>query len=114
MRDRLIEIVDKAKEEYANDVTDHTETEYIVESLFNNGVVVPPVSVEQTVYRVYWNYSIDTCRVSALTQKSDKSWKIRVTSGISKCVFEITPAKLGKTVFLTKEEAEAKLKEGKG
>lgn len=43
MRDRLIEIVDKAKEEYANDVTDHTEAEYIVESLLNNGVVVTPI-----------------------------------------------------------------------
>ena len=42
MRDRLIELVDKAKEEYANDVTDHTETEYIVESLLNNGVIVTP------------------------------------------------------------------------
>lgn len=87
MRDRLIEIVDKAKEEYANDVTDHTETEYIVESLLNNGVIVPPCKVGQIVYRVYWNNSIDTCRVSALTQKSDKSWKIRVTSGINKSVF---------------------------
>ena len=39
-RDRLIEIIDKAKEEYANDVTDHTETDYIVESLLNEGVIV--------------------------------------------------------------------------
>lgn len=41
-RDRLIELVDKAKEEYANDITDHTETDYIVECLFNNGVIVLP------------------------------------------------------------------------
>lgn len=39
MRDRLVELVDKAKEEYANDVTDHTETEYIVECLLNYGIV---------------------------------------------------------------------------
>ena len=38
MRDRLIELIDKAKEEYAKDITDHTETDYIVECLLNNGV----------------------------------------------------------------------------
>lgn len=40
MRDKMIELVDKAKEEYTNDVTDHTETEYIVECLLNFGVVL--------------------------------------------------------------------------
>ena len=40
MRDKMIELVDKAKEEYANDVTDHTETEYIVECLLNYGIVL--------------------------------------------------------------------------
>ena len=37
-KQRLIALVDKAKQEYANDVTDHTETEYIVECLLNEGV----------------------------------------------------------------------------
>ncbi len=45
MRDRLIELVDKAKEEYAGDVTNRTETDYIVECLLNNDVVVPPFKV---------------------------------------------------------------------
>ena len=40
MRDKMIELVDKAKEEYANDVTDHSETEYIVEGLLNYGIVL--------------------------------------------------------------------------
>lgn len=40
MRDKIIELVDKAKKEYFNDVTDHTETEYIVECLLNYGVVL--------------------------------------------------------------------------
>lgn len=126
MRDRLFELLNyiPCKAECCSaldggrcgdlDKLDRCQIEAIADYLLVNGVVVPPVSVEQTVYRVYWNYNIDTCRVSALTQKSDKSWKIRVTSGISKCVFEITPDKLGKTVFLTREEAEAKLQEGKG
>ena len=41
MKERLVELVDKAKKEYVNDVTDHTETEYIVEGLLNEGVIVP-------------------------------------------------------------------------
>ena len=48
-RDRLIELVDKAKEEYANDITDHTETDYIVETLLNEGVIVPPCKVGDMV-----------------------------------------------------------------
>lgn len=40
MRDKMIELVDKAKEEYFNDVTDHTETEYIVECLLNYGIAL--------------------------------------------------------------------------
>ena len=40
MRETLINLVNKAKVEYANDVTDHTETEYIVECLLNEGVEI--------------------------------------------------------------------------
>ena len=40
MEEKLIELIDKAKQEYANDVTDHTETEYIVECLLNEGVTI--------------------------------------------------------------------------
>ena len=40
IRNKMIELVDKAKEEYFNDVTDHTETEYIVECLLNYGIVL--------------------------------------------------------------------------
>ena len=50
MRDRLIELIDKAKQEYANDVTDHTETEYIAECLRNNGVIFP--KYEEEVYDI--------------------------------------------------------------
>lgn len=48
-RDRLIELVDKAKKEYANDITEHTETDYIVETLLNEGVTVLPCKVGDKV-----------------------------------------------------------------
>lgn len=61
MRDRLIEIVDKSKEEYANDVTDHTETEYIVEGLLNKGAILPPCKVGETVYVIDKKHKCEAC-----------------------------------------------------
>ncbi len=83
--------------------------EDLVDKLISEGVIVPPVKVGQTVYRIYWGHIIDECRVVSLTQKSDKSWKIRIARGVNKGCFEIKPDKLGKTVFLTREEAERAL-----
>ena len=45
-----------------------------------------------------------------IQQKADKSWKFRVTENHS--VQDYTTDKIGKTVFLTREEALAKMKEG--
>lgn len=109
-RDRLIELVDKAKEEYANDITDHTETDYIVECLFNNGVIVPPCKEGDTLYPI-----IDMSHTACKSFVSDfpikvlpyQIYYINVMGGISAIPFD----RFGKTVFLTKEEAEEKLKE---
>lgn len=69
-----------------------------------------PVKLGQICYALYpYKNEVEECRVSSLTQKADGSWKIRLTHNHS--VFEITLDKIGKTVFLTKEEAKQKLKE---
>ncbi len=47
--ERLTELIDRAKQEYANDVTDHTETEYIAECLFNSGVILPPATLDEKI-----------------------------------------------------------------
>ena len=120
MRDRLIELLKQIYFDQCEECCACTEDgyrcpptleEFFADYLLANGVIVPPCKVGQTVYRIYWNFNIDECKVSALTQKADKSWKIRITSGIHRGVFEITPDELGKTVFLTKEEAEKTLAE---
>jgi hypothetical protein len=69
-----------------------------------------PMVLGQICYAPY-NYKneVEECRVSSLTQKADGSWKIRLTHNHS--VFEIRVDEIGKTVFLTKEEAEKALKE---
>ena len=46
---KLTELIDKAKKEYENDVTDRTETEYIAECLLNDGVILPPVTLDEKI-----------------------------------------------------------------
>ena len=102
-RDRLIELVDKAKEEYANDITDHTETDYIVETLLNEGVIVPPCKVGDKVYCIENNLKIiEEYTVSGYTIKNGKL-ALFVFRGIYSAVVS--------EWFLTKEESEEKLKE---
>lgn len=102
-RDRLIELVGKAKEEYANDITDHTETDYIVERLLNNGVIVPPCKVEDKVWFVCFG------KIYPHKIKSIEISEFGMYANSSSLNFNFEH--FGKTVFLTKEEAEAKLKE---
>ena len=40
MKEKLIELIDKVKQEYANDVTDCTETEYIAECLLSEDIKI--------------------------------------------------------------------------
>ena len=117
-RERLIELLKQTchcKDEDCSNCSSngicftHREADYLLE----NGVIVPPVKIGDTFFRTLdWKNCIDKCIVSSLTQKSNKTWKIRLTSGEFRSVFEITINDIGKTVFLTKEEAEKALKGG--
>ena len=40
VREKLVELIAKAKYIYANDYSDHTEDEYIADTLLDNGVTV--------------------------------------------------------------------------
>ena len=103
-RERLIGLVDKAKEEYANDITDHTETDYIVECLLNNGVIVPPCKVGDTVYYIAFG-KVYKGKCHAITRHKD-SLQIHLYD------YDGDNASISANrVFLTKEEAEEKLKE---
>jgi hypothetical protein len=113
MRDRLRKLI------YESDIlcdtcgedTNSYCAEALADYLLANGVIVPPMKLGQTCFEPckYLNIA-DECRVSSITQKSDATFKIRLTNLRGKWVFEITADDIGKTVFLTREEAEAKLK----
>lgn len=77
-------------------------------------VVILPCKIGDTLFRpLSWRNIVEKCTVSLLTQKADKSWKIRLTSENFRTTFEITINDIGKTVFLTREEAEKALEEEK-
>lgn len=71
-----------------------------------------PCNIGKTFFRpISWRNTIDECTVSSLTQKADKTWKIRLTSGVFRTTFEITINDIGKTIFFTRKEADKTLKE---
>ena len=99
VREKLIGLIAKAKYICANDYSDHTEDEYIADTLLDNGVTVqsdmdinaksnwipvkdrlPDDSIPSTFYLCYWNGYIRVC----------KYWRARK-------VFELR----GKTVKVT-------------
>jgi len=87
--------------------------------LLANGVIVPPCKVGQTVYKVVNDKRVKKpyeCKVVGIWYVEDENaidvHLIRYVNGKFDCSFSVQFKEFGKTVFLTKEEAEAKLKEG--
>lgn len=131
-RDRLIEVAWRAASEYSDylektlnggNTTDITNVlalfpkittfpEFLTDYLIAHNATIPPVSVGQTVYiirrpteRPAW---IDECEITYISVHYFKDGKSTVFSGYN---FEVAECDIGKTVFLTREEAEQVLKE---
>ena len=131
MRERLIELLKQGRKEYSRQGIASAlklmegkdwcnrredivcgELEFLADYLLENGVVVPPVKLNQPCFELCsYSNEIDDCKVSSITQKADGSLKVRLTNLRYKSVWEITPDKIGKTVFLSREAAENALKE---
>ena len=135
MRDRLIEIFKKtdysifpnttANANLANQFSEHALND-IVDKLLENGVIVPPCKVGDKVWFVErrFHYNLKTFRefvcegyVKAI-KVSMKPMKITIEYPIAddpkaRCKgADWSAGSIGKTVFLTREEAEQALKEG--
>ena len=110
MKDRLIKLIQNS----VNGCARHW-AEIIADYLLANGVIVPPCKVGQTVWLIKslnWQrteWGIEEGKISMIQQKVDKSWKFRISNNGS--VSDYTINTIGKTVFLTREEAEQALKE---
>ena len=80
--------------------------------LLANGVIVPPIEVGQTVWILFSiEKTVESREVESIMRRQ-KSWTMRFTNGDCFTVWDNAEDEyFGKTVFLTKEEAEEKLKE---
>ena len=126
MRDRLIELIDKACHQEAfdavfssiDDVLDMPKgKEYMANYLIEKGVIVPPMNIGQQCFILGYDFGkrkecVKECRVSCVTQKKNGSFAIRISETKYSATHNFTPDDIGKTVFLTKEEAEQALKGG--
>lgn len=106
MRDKLSEIIQSAVGGCAKYWAD-----VIADKLIAEGVIIPPCYIGQEIWHITKHYDgrneIRKGKVSMLQQKSDKSWKIRIT--VNSSVWDFTPDEIGTEYFLTREEAEKAL-----
>ena len=105
-RDRLIELIKHGKN-LAKHIQTKSEEEHISDYLLANGVIVPPCDIGQTVYTRY-GYSFKIQRIEVL---EDKKILFRCGNDGTDDYMAFYDFEIGTDVFLTKEEAEEKLKE---
>ena len=95
-------------------IVDGTKVEDVVDSLLANGVIVSPIKLGDKVYIIY---GIKTAHKRIVKiEVSDIEIDFRYSFSGSNKIYRynynsFTNDDIGKTVFLTKEEAEEKLKE---
>ena len=105
---------EKDIENIRNKIEYYSEVCGILRLYENGNVIFPPCNVGDKVWLIKslnWQqteWGIKEGKISMIQQKADKSWKFRVTENHS--VQDYTVDKIGKTVFLTKEEAEKALR----
>jgi hypothetical protein len=119
-RDRLIELMKKADKiasnklimDYDDAIADNADY------LLANGVIVPPCKVGDMVYEIQpIRQRVQSYEITTLKWNGHYwwfTWILKDRKGIYGNVEGFSSHQFGKTVFLTKEEAEAKLKELKG
>lgn len=130
MRDRLIELL-LSKSCWNNECPEVNcedcdcipvaigDGDRIADYLLANGVIVPPCKVGQTVYKVVNDKRVKKpykCKVIGFWYSEDEHCNnvhlVRYINGVFDCSFSVPFTDFGKSVFLTREEAEQALKGG--
>ena len=107
MRDRLIELLKNSRHLDVMYGDDRTYGK-AADELLANGVIVPPCKVGDRLYRILKKPYSDEAYVSSFTDAVEPfAIVVKNIMGGYSC---IPIDDFGKTVFLTREEAEAKLK----
>lgn len=122
MRERLIVLLNKAQLK-CDDNFGMTNSEQIADFLLENGVIVPPVSLGDKIYEIIspkdrepYFITATVCAVHIADGSRNSCQRKRESYIVAECpgtkyVHKYPISKFGKTVFLTREEAEKALKE---
>ena len=124
MRDRLIELFEKALDEYGKNNFPCFVSNYLADYLLANGVIVPPCKVGDTVYetmlckfgkggfvRQHEVVGFHLGYFPTLRGTQRKQYLVCFSTELNR-IYHVSLDNLGKTVFLTREEAERELKGG--
>ena len=112
MRDRLIELIYKGIDKHQEKIENYVvpKQEWLADYLLENGVIVPPCKVGDTVYCLYYKFKkpeIIEFEVDAFEVYKEYII-IRGYKGENRYAYFLH--NIGQTLFLTKEEAEKALK----
>ena len=128
-RERLIELIHKSEIlcDTCGENSNSYCAEYLADYLIANGVIVPPCKVGDVVYRIVRMYGDKTPiivegDIFEITSTNENGkiknrfyfWEKDANKIINRDSLWCDFADFGKTVFLTKEEAEKALKEREG
>ena len=110
-RDRLIELLQEYTDNNNGGGSNYGRADY----LLANGIIVPPCKVGEKVYMITPNGNIRNLNILSIDIELEKEVKMTCLAVYEfegkPCYIQIHSFKFGKKVFLTKEEAEEKLKE---
>ena len=116
-RKRLIELlmqgdIAAAKQGVFNCCMCRREAETIADYLLENGVIVPPVKAGDTIYEIHERRKGNEW-VKIISERFVHGVEVCMGCMIIRCgsTISVFPSDIGKTVFLTREEAEKALKE---
>lgn len=109
MRDMLIELIQDIK---LCNPTNWDKPEFMALALLANGVILPPCNVGDTVYKCHTVNLNPTGEITKRTIKQITFSAFTVTDDGASGWFDIDD--IGKTVFLTLEDAEKALREREG
>ena len=107
MRDRLIHLIMKAR----SPLISLAVAEIIADYLLENGVIVPPCKIGDKVYMLVTRHTHSFEFPHGKMVRKDNQHTFIKKTRLTKSNFFKVIDDFGKTVFLTKEEAEAKLRE---
>lgn len=111
-KEKLTNIIHNAQNKYLNLLK--FESSILADHLIANGVIVPPCKVGDTVYALYNGKVLKANIFSMKIETEDDKYVYMLKLKIFDHFFQFKTFLLGKTVFLTREEAEKALERSKG